>query len=163
VKACPAHLCFSSTHRWKLCRRGKIKDTTSAEECSLFTNADIYSRRWQQVNRRVRARMKEHTRSPSCRDQRASANGRRRPKEDAESDAGKCIAMLPCRIRFPITTRWLIVWPCLDAKFFFEFHYAKRRFLVTLKYWHMHRVLNVDEIKTNCTVLLFFTRRTFWV
>jgi hypothetical protein len=42
---------------------------------------------WQQVNRRVIKR-KEHTRIPSCRDQRASANGRRRLKGDAESDAG---------------------------------------------------------------------------
>jgi hypothetical protein len=38
-------------------------------------------------------------------------------------------------------------WPCLDAKYFSKFHYAKRRFSVTSKYRHMHGVLNVDEIK----------------
>jgi hypothetical protein len=37
--------------------------------------------------------------------------------------------------------------PCLDAKFSPKFHYAKRRFPITLKCQHMHGVLNVDEIK----------------
>jgi hypothetical protein len=37
--------------------------------------------------------------------------------------------------------------PCLDAKFFPKFYYAKRRFPVTSKYRHMYGVLNVDEIK----------------
>jgi hypothetical protein len=37
--------------------------------------------------------------------------------------------------------------PCLDAKYFPKFHYAKRRFPITSKYRHMHGVLNVDEIK----------------
>jgi hypothetical protein len=48
-------------------------------------------------------------------------------------------------------------WPALaDAGFLFsclvppilpKFHYAKRRFSVTLKCWQMHGVLNVDKIK----------------
>jgi hypothetical protein len=37
--------------------------------------------------------------------------------------------------------------PCLDAKFSPKFHYAKRKFFITSKYRHMHRILNVDEIK----------------
>jgi hypothetical protein len=37
--------------------------------------------------------------------------------------------------------------PCLDAKYFPKFYYAKRRFPVTSKYRHMYGVLNVDEIK----------------
>jgi hypothetical protein len=37
--------------------------------------------------------------------------------------------------------------PCLDPKYFPKFYYAKRRFFITSKCWHMHRVLNVDEIK----------------
>jgi hypothetical protein len=41
----------------------------------------------------------------------------------------------------------VIARPCLDAKFFPKFYCAKRRFLVTSKYRHMYRVLNVDEIK----------------
>jgi hypothetical protein len=50
----------------------------------------------------------------------------------------------------------------LDNRFHPKFHYVKRRFIVTLKYRYMHGVLNIDEIKkTNCTVLLYFTRRTF--
>jgi hypothetical protein len=37
--------------------------------------------------------------------------------------------------------------PCLDAKFSLKFHYAKKRFSIISKCRHMHRVLNVDEIK----------------
>jgi hypothetical protein len=37
--------------------------------------------------------------------------------------------------------------PCLDAKFFPKFHYAKKKFSITLKCRHMYGVLNVDEIK----------------
>jgi hypothetical protein len=35
----------------------------------------------------------------------------------------------------------------LVPQFFSKFHYAKRRFPVTLKCRQMHEVLNVDEIK----------------
>jgi hypothetical protein len=35
----------------------------------------------------------------------------------------------------------------LDTKFHNKFHYAKRKFVITSKYQHMHRVLNIDEIK----------------
>jgi hypothetical protein len=51
--------------------------------------------------------------------------------------------------------------PCLVPPILPKFHYAKRRFSVTLKCRQMHGVLNIDEIKTNCTVLLYFARRTF--
>jgi hypothetical protein len=37
--------------------------------------------------------------------------------------------------------------PCLDVKYFPKFHYAKRRFPVTLKCRHIYGVLNVDKIK----------------
>jgi hypothetical protein len=37
--------------------------------------------------------------------------------------------------------------PCLVFNFSLKFYYAKRRFSVTSKYWHMHGVINVDEIK----------------
>jgi hypothetical protein len=51
---------------------------------------------------------------------------------------------------------------CLDFIIHPKFHYVKKRFLITLKCRHIYGVLNVDEIKkTNCTVLLYFTRRTF--
>jgi hypothetical protein len=36
---------------------------------------------------------------------------------------------------------------CLDPNFSSKLYYAKRKFFVTLKYRHMHRVLNVDKIK----------------
>jgi hypothetical protein len=42
-----------------------------------------------------------------------------------------------------------VLGPCLDAKFFPKFHYAKRRFPITSKCRHMYGVLNVDEIKKN--------------
>jgi hypothetical protein len=41
----------------------------------------------------------------------------------------------------------LLLRPCLDAKFFSKFYYAKRRFPITSKCRHMHGVPNVDEIK----------------
>jgi hypothetical protein len=37
--------------------------------------------------------------------------------------------------------------PSLDHKFFLKFHYAKRRFPIISKFWQMHGVLNIDEIK----------------
>jgi hypothetical protein len=37
--------------------------------------------------------------------------------------------------------------PGLDAKFSSKFYYVKRRFFITLKCQHIHKVLNVDEIK----------------
>jgi hypothetical protein len=38
----------------------------------------------------------------------------------------------------------------------------KRKCSITLNLWYMHRVLNIDEIKTNYTIWLYFARRTFW-
>jgi hypothetical protein len=41
----------------------------------------------------------------------------------------------------------LRTWPGLVPQIHPKFHYAKRRFSITSKCRHMHRVLNVDEIK----------------
>ena len=62
VKACPELHIFAFFYtEVKIMPVRKKKDTTSAEECPLFTNADIYSKRWQQVNRRVRGPQKQGT------------------------------------------------------------------------------------------------------
>jgi hypothetical protein len=69
--------------------------------------------------------------------------------------------------RWPLRAalRWgLGVWACCFvtwAWFTPKFYYAKRRFSVISKYRHIYEVLNIGEIKTNCTVLLYFVRRTF--
>jgi hypothetical protein len=55
--------------------------------------------------------------------------------------------LLHPRILCGINTLYSEVGPCLDAKFFPKFHYAKRRFPITSKCRHMYGVLNVDEIK----------------
>jgi hypothetical protein len=36
---------------------------------------------------------------------------------------------------------------CLDSRIHSKFHYVKGRFPITLKYRHIYRVLNIDEIK----------------
>jgi hypothetical protein len=50
--------------------------------------------------------------------------------------------------------------PRLDSKVC-QIYYAKFLFSVTSKCRHIYRVLNIDEIKNNYTVLLYFARRTF--
>jgi hypothetical protein len=49
-----------------------------------------------------------------------------------------------CWLPYPFGA-WAL--PCLDAKFFLQFHYVKRRFPITSKCRHIYGVLNVDEIK----------------
>jgi hypothetical protein len=62
-------------------------------------------------------------------------------KKDGEDEAS-WITVPHDLLLFPAEDR-----PCLDANFFPKFYYAKRRFPITSKCWHMYRVLNVDEIK----------------
>jgi hypothetical protein len=54
--------------------------------------------------------------------------------------------MLPALDSVQTTGVAVEVGPCLDAKYFLKFYYAKRRFPVTSKCRHMYGVLNVDEI-----------------
>jgi hypothetical protein len=45
---------------------------------------------------------------------------------------------------------WMIttkMWPCVDAKFQPQIPLCKKKILITSKCRHMHRVLNIDEIK----------------
>jgi hypothetical protein len=37
-------------------------------------------------------------------------------------------------------------WPPLVPNFYLKFHYVKKKIPITSKCWHMHGVLNVDEI-----------------
>jgi hypothetical protein len=59
----------------------------------------------------------------------------------------KVLAFEVCFVLLVFVIKRFILGPCLDAKFFSKFYYAKRRFSITSKYRHMYGVLNVDEIK----------------
>jgi hypothetical protein len=48
--------------------------------------------------------------------------------------------------------------PRLDSRIHSKFHYAKRRFFITLKYQHIYGVLNVDEIKKLITQFCYTLR-----